>query len=61
MEHVKNIVQHVSYFRNTLENEPVRDYIEELDLRVDCTGHTLYLATKRDDCGSDNLIDNQLF
>ena len=36
-------------------------YIEELDLRVDCIGHTLYLATKRDDCGSDNLIDNQLF
>ena len=60
MEHVKNIVQNVSYFRNALENEPVEDYIEELDLRVDCPGHTLCLSTKGDECGSDSLTDNQL-
>ena len=60
MEYVKNIVQNVSYFRNALENEPVEDYIEELDLRVDCPGHTLCLSTKGEDCGSDSLTDNQL-
>ena len=60
MEHVKNIVQNLSYFRNALENEPVEDYIEELDLRVDCPGHTLCLSTKGEDCGSDSLTDNQL-
>ena len=49
-----------TFAQESESDEVDTDYIEEVDLRVDCPGHTLCLSTKGDECGSDSLTDNQL-